>query len=104
MDVDLIFCHTAEHLEIQVLHLVCSWSHAQQLLPKSCCCGWLWSLYCSTSEGGEVTYTRDSHHQQLLLMHVLVVALDVEKWAMPPPQFEGLREALRMTTADLVSR
>jgi hypothetical protein len=35
---------------------------------------------------------------------VLVVALDVEGWALAPVQFEALRKELKMNTADVVAR
>lgn len=58
----------------------------------------------SSVEGGNAVYTRSDYRKHLLLMHLLVVALEVEGWNMAPQQFDGLREALQMTASDLVSR
>jgi hypothetical protein len=49
-------------------------------------------------------YVREDYKRQLLLMHVLVVALDVEGWALAPAQFEALRKELKMNAADVVAR
>lgn len=71
--------------------------------PICRCLRLLQTVSCSV-EGGNAVYTRDDYRKQLLLMHVLVVALEVEGWNMAPLQFDGLREALKMTTPDVVSR
>lgn len=51
-----------------------------------------------------MVYSRDEYKKQLLLMHLLVVALDFEGWTMAPQQFEDLRRDLKMTPPDVVSR
>jgi hypothetical protein len=33
-----------------------------------------------------------------------VVALDVEGWQLAPPQFEGLRQELKVNATDVVAR
>ncbi|WIA38332.1 hypothetical protein OEZ86_001668 [Tetradesmus obliquus] len=58
----------------------------------------------STAEEGGTVYVREDAKRQLLLMHVLVVALDAEGWALAPPQFEALRQELKMSAADVVAR
>lgn len=49
-------------------------------------------------------YVREAKQEQLLLMHLLVVALDLEGWHMAPQQFEMLRRELKSTPADVVMR
>ncbi|KAF8062017.1 hypothetical protein HT031_004277 [Scenedesmus sp. PABB004] len=61
-------------------------------------------FYNKTMDGGGVSFVREEVKQQLLLMHVLVVALAAEGWVLPPAQFEGLRKELKMTAGDVVSR
>ncbi|KAF6259060.1 RNA polymerase I associated factor, A49-like protein [Scenedesmus sp. NREL 46B-D3] len=61
-------------------------------------------FYSRTAEEGGTVYVREDFKRQLLLMHVLVVALDVEGWALAPAQFDGLRKELKMTAADVVAR
>lgn len=49
-------------------------------------------------------YVREARQEQLMLMHLLVVALDLEGWRMAPQQFEMLRRELKTTPADVVTR
>jgi hypothetical protein len=55
-------------------------------------------------DGGKLMYVREAKQEQLLLMHLLVVALDLEGWRMAPQQFEMLRRELKMTPIDMVTR
>jgi len=55
-------------------------------------------------EGGRLMYVREAKQEQLLLMHLLVVALDLEGWHMAPQQFEMLRRELKATPADVITR
>lgn len=55
-------------------------------------------------DGGTTMYVRENHKHQLLLMHVLVVALDVEGWVLAAPLFDALCKELKMTAPDVVSR
>lgn len=67
-----------------------------------CCC-----LFCCTPcsmEDGRLVYVREAKQEQLMLMHLLVVALDLEGWRMAPQQFEMLRRELKTTPADVVNR
>lgn len=49
-------------------------------------------------------FSRDDGKLQLLLMHLLVVALEAEGWRMAAGQFEGLRTELKMSASDVVAR
>jgi hypothetical protein len=49
-------------------------------------------------------YVCEDYKCQLLLMHVLVVALDVEGWSLAPAQSDALQKELKMTAADVVAR
>jgi hypothetical protein len=55
-------------------------------------------------EDGRLVYVRESKQEALLLMHLLVVALDLEGWRMGPAQFEMLRRELKTTPTDVVNR
>jgi hypothetical protein len=55
-------------------------------------------------EDGRLVYVREAKQEQLLLMHLLVVALDLEGWRMAPQQFEMLRRELKTTPVDVVTR
>lgn len=55
-------------------------------------------------EDGRLVYVREAKQEQLLLMHLLVVALDLEGWRMAPQQFELLRRELKATPTDIVTR
>lgn len=59
---------------------------------------------CFSFEGGVTSYVREEHKAQLLLMHALVCALDVDGWTLAPEQFDALRRELKMTAGDVVSR
>jgi hypothetical protein len=74
--------------------------HKRLLGLHGCCC--CCCIY-SAEESGTV-YVREDYKKQLLLMHVLVVALDVEGWSLAPAQFDALRKELKMTAADVVAR
>ncbi len=67
-------------------------------------CTNLYALCGCRLEEGKVVYVREQKQEQLLLMHLLVVALDLEGWSMAPQQFEMLRRELKTTAADLVNR
>lgn len=60
-------------------------------------------MTCSMEEG-RLVYVREAKQEQLLLMHLLVVALDLENWRLAPQQFEMLRRELKTTPVDVVTR
>eukprot|EP00879_Flechtneria_rotunda_P016632 GHRR01017402.1.p1 GENE.GHRR01017402.1~~GHRR01017402.1.p1 ORF type:complete len:402 (+),score=169.99 GHRR01017402.1:1271-2476(+) len=59
-------------------------------------------FYSKSVDEGTVTYVHEK--QQLLLMHLLVVALDLDNWTLAPAQFDALRKDLKMTAPDVASR
>ena len=99
-DVCLSVC--AQHGEWSFGVCASSFGRASFILPTLlplCAC----SCTCSM-EDGHLVYVRESKQETLLLMHLLVVALDLEGWRMGPTQFELLRRELKTTPADVVNR
>ncbi len=63
------------------------------------------SSVCNSRDGsGTDVYAREAAQKELLLGHVLVVALAAEGWRMAPEQYDALRKELKMASADVVQR